>query len=146
MVFAPIILHFHFSVLWWRASTPQVVCRVCQLSQKNKTTFAKSRNISYCVNKVNRYKMRKDESHIFTRLPGRATVDLVSGLGMVAGSRARIWRMACTLLRRPRSLSSRSSWLRWSRLTWSYLDGIGPCDSDSWHVELTPLTLIISNY
>ena len=47
-------------------------------------------------------------------VPGRARDDLVSGLGNVAGSCARICLMAYTLFSSPRSLSSRSSWLRWS--------------------------------
>ena len=47
-------------------------------------------------------------------VPGRAKDDLVSGLGKVAGSCARICLMAYTLFSSPRSLSSRSSWLRWS--------------------------------
>ena len=38
----------------------------------------------------------------------------MSGLGKVAGSCARICLMAYTLFSSPRSLSSRSSWLRWS--------------------------------
>ena len=53
-------------------------------------------------------------NYICLIVPGRAKDDLVSGLGKVAGSCARICLMAYTLFNSPRSLSSRSSWLRWS--------------------------------